>query len=124
MGAVPALVFATTMDLATLLWTAAAVMIIQQLEGNVIRPFIQQRAVSMPPALVHFAIVVFGVTFGWLGILLAVPLAVAITVLAKKHASARLRARAQLCPVRSKLHPTRLRCHPPGGVILPPYGLP
>lgn len=31
----------------------------------------------MPPALVLFAIVVFGVVFGWLGVFLAVPLAVA-----------------------------------------------
>ncbi|MBM1170041.1 AI-2E family transporter [Microvirga arabica] len=84
LGAVPALIFAMTMDLATALWTVAAALAIQQLEGNVITPFIQQRAVSMPPALVLFAILVFGVAFGWLGVFLAVPLAVAITVLVKK----------------------------------------
>jgi predicted PurR-regulated permease PerM len=38
----------------------------------------------MPPVLVLFAIVVFGYLFGLLGIFLAVPLAVAITVLVKK----------------------------------------
>lgn len=84
LGAIPALIVAMTMDLATALWTVAAALAIQQLEGNVITPFIQQRAVSMPPALVLFAILVFGVAFGWLGVFLAVPLAVAITVLVKK----------------------------------------
>lgn len=84
LGDIPALVFATTMDLAMALWTVAAVLAIQQLEGNLITPFIQQRAVYMPPALVLFAIVVFGVAFGWLGVFLAVPLAVAITMLVKK----------------------------------------
>ncbi|WP_201861305.1 MULTISPECIES: AI-2E family transporter [Microvirga] len=83
-GAIPALIFAMTMDLATTLWTVAAALAIQQLEGNVITPYIQQRAVSMPPALVLFAILVFGVAFGWLGVFLAVPLAVSITVLVKK----------------------------------------
>ncbi|WP_457092727.1 hypothetical protein [Microvirga sp. P5_D2] len=38
----------------------------------------------MPSALVLFAIVAFGVVFGWLGVLLAVPLAVAVSVLVKK----------------------------------------
>jgi predicted PurR-regulated permease PerM len=84
LGTIPALVFAVTIDLATVLWTLGAILVIQQLEGNVITPFIQQRAVSMPPALVLFAIVVFGVLFGWLGVFLAVPLAVATTVLVKK----------------------------------------
>ena len=84
LGAVPALVFAVATNLETALWTAAAVLLIQQLEGNVITPFIQKRAVSMPPALVLFAIVVFGLVFGWLGVLLAVPLAVACSVLVKK----------------------------------------
>jgi predicted PurR-regulated permease PerM len=59
-------------------------MVIQQLEGNVITPFIQQRAVSLPPALVLFAIVAFGLVFGLPGVFLAVPLTVAISVLVKK----------------------------------------
>ncbi len=84
LGAVPALIFAFAMDLKAVLWTLGTVIAIQQLEGNVITPFIQKRAVSMPPVLVLFAIVVFGFLFGLLGIFLAVPLAVAISVLVKK----------------------------------------
>jgi predicted PurR-regulated permease PerM len=84
LGAIPALAFASAMDLQTVLWTLGVVLTIQQLEGNVITPFIQKRAVSMPPVLVLFAIGVFGLLFGLPGIFLAVPLAVAITVLVKK----------------------------------------
>ncbi|HEV7252696.1 MAG TPA: AI-2E family transporter [Mesorhizobium sp.] len=83
-GAVPALIFALAIDQETVLWTAGAVLIIQQIEGNVLTPFIQRRAVMMPPVVILFAIVVFGFLFGILGVLLAVPLAVAITVLVKK----------------------------------------
>ena len=83
-GAVPALIFALAIDLETVLWTGAAVLIIQQIEGNLLTPIIQRRAVLMPPVVVLFSIVVFGFLFGILGVLLAVPLAVAITVLVKK----------------------------------------
>jgi predicted PurR-regulated permease PerM len=83
-GAVPALIFAFAKDLETVLWTAGAVLVIQQLEGNFITPFIQKRTAAMPAVIVLFSIVVFGLLFGLLGIFLAVPLAVAITVLIKK----------------------------------------
>lgn len=84
LGAVPAVLIALTVDPVAALWTAAAVFAIQQLEGNIIMPLVQRRAVSMPPAVSLFALVIFGVMFGWLGILLAVPLAVAAMVLVKK----------------------------------------
>jgi len=83
LGAIPAMVFALAMDLTTALWTLGAVVAIQQLEGNAITPFIQQRAVSLPPAVVLFAIVVFGLGFGLPGVFLAVPLTVTLMVLVK-----------------------------------------
>jgi predicted PurR-regulated permease PerM len=84
LGAIPALIFALAQDARTVFWTIGAVFVIQQLEGNVITPLIQRRAVSMPPVLALFAIVVFGLLFGLPGIFLAVPLAVALLVLVKK----------------------------------------
>lgn len=83
-GAIPPLVFAFGMDGDTLLWTLGATLLIQQIEGNILTPIIQQRSVLIPPVLILFAIVVFGFMFGLAGILLAVPLTVAITVLVKK----------------------------------------
>jgi predicted PurR-regulated permease PerM len=84
LGAVPALVFALAIDVETVLWTAAVAIAIQQFEGNLITPLIQREAVSMPPALALFAIVISGLLFGLLGVFLAVPLAVALLVLVKK----------------------------------------
>ncbi len=84
LGAVPALIFALAIDVETVLWTAGATLAIQQLEGNVVTPLIQRQAVLMPPALTLFAIVIFGLLFGLLGVFLAAPLAVALLVLVKK----------------------------------------
>ena len=82
-GAVPPLIFAMTMDTSTVVWTLGAVIAIQQMEGNVITPIIQRHAVAMPPALGLFAILVFGLMFGVLGVFLAIPLTVALMVLVK-----------------------------------------
>ena len=84
LGAVPAVLLALTVDPVIALWTAVAVFAIQQIEGNVIMPLVQRHAVAIPPAVTLFALVIFGVMFGWLGILLAVPLAVATMVLVQK----------------------------------------
>jgi len=58
--------------------------VIQQIEGNILTPLIQDRMVLMPAVLVLFSIAVFGLLFGVLGVVLAVPLAVALAVLIKK----------------------------------------
>ena len=84
LGAIPAVIFAFTMDTDTIIWTVAAIVVIQQIEGNILTPLIQDRMVLMPAVLVLFSIVVFGLLFGVLGVVLAVPLAVALAVLIKK----------------------------------------
>ena len=84
LGAIPAVIFASTISVDALIWTLAAVLVIQQIEGNVLMPLIQRHQVSLPPALGLFAILVFGVLFGFLGVFLAVPLAVALMVLVKQ----------------------------------------
>lgn len=83
-SAIPPLVFALAMNGETLAWTLVAVVVIQQLEGNVVSPLVQRRAVSLPPAVGIFAILVFGVTFGILGVFLAAPLAASLIVLIRK----------------------------------------
>jgi predicted PurR-regulated permease PerM len=84
LGAVPAIIFALAMDLETIFWTVGAILVIQQVEGHFLTPYIQRRVVLMPPVLVLFSIVVFGFLFGMLGVVLGVPLAVALAVLIKK----------------------------------------
>ncbi|MDP2354783.1 MAG: AI-2E family transporter [Beijerinckiaceae bacterium] len=78
LSAIPALVFALSIDTQTVIWTLAAVVVIQQFESDVVTPLIQRRAVSLPPAVGVFAIVVFGIAFGMPGVVFGVPLAVAL----------------------------------------------
>jgi predicted PurR-regulated permease PerM len=63
------------------LWVLVVYAIVQFLEGNFITPLIQRRAVSLPPAVLLTAQLVMGVLFGFMGILLATPLAVCLIVL-------------------------------------------
>jgi predicted PurR-regulated permease PerM len=83
-GALPAVLIAFTMDSTMALWTVGAFVVIQQIESNIIMPIVERRVVALPPAMALFAVVVFGVLFGPLGLLFAVPLAVVVFVLVKK----------------------------------------
>jgi predicted PurR-regulated permease PerM len=83
-GAIPAILLAFTVDSTTVLWTIGALVLIQQIEGNVIFPIVEKRAVSVPQALALFAIVAGGVLFGIPGFILGFPLAVVTFVLIKK----------------------------------------
>ncbi|KPP81631.1 MAG: hypothetical protein HLUCCA04_07475 [Oceanicaulis sp. HLUCCA04] len=84
LAAVPALLMALSEGGTTALWTVLLFIVIQQLEGNVIQPLIQRRAVDLPPVLLLFSILAFGILFGTLGVILAAPLAVFAYVLVKE----------------------------------------
>lgn len=66
------------------LWALGIYLGVQQIENHLIVPFIQRWMISMPPALVLFAIVAMGYLFGPLGVILAAPLSVMIFVLVKE----------------------------------------
>jgi predicted PurR-regulated permease PerM len=83
-AALPALAVAATIDLNTVLWVAGLYLVVQQIEGTLITPLVQQRTVDLPPALTIFAILAFGILFGPLGVLFATPLAVMAFVVVKK----------------------------------------
>lgn len=84
LSAVPAVLLALASNPTTAMWVALLFLIIQQLEGNVIEPLVQQRAVELPPALLLFAIVAATLVFGTIGILLGAPLLVVLYVLVKR----------------------------------------
>ncbi|MGB3135307.1 MAG: AI-2E family transporter [Nodosilinea sp.] len=52
--------------------------VIQQVEGNILTPLVMKRQVSLLPAVTLLAQVVFAVIFGFLGLLLALPLTLII----------------------------------------------
>jgi predicted PurR-regulated permease PerM len=56
------------------LWVVLAVLAIQQLESNVITPLVMASAAKIHPFVTLFALLLFGSLFGFLGILLSIPL--------------------------------------------------
>lgn len=79
-SAVPGLLLAVQFGGETVAWTLLMYVVVQQVEGSVIYPFIQRRAVDLPPYLTLFGVMIFGVLFGGLGIVLATPLLVVVVV--------------------------------------------
>lgn len=63
------------------LWVALAVLIIQQVEGNLIRPFVMAGSAELHPFVTLLALLLFAAMFGFLGALLALPLTLAIGTL-------------------------------------------
>jgi predicted PurR-regulated permease PerM len=63
--------------------TVAVFLIGQFLEGNVLQPKLVGDAVRLHPVWLMFALLAFGSLFGFLGLLLAVPIAAAIGVIAR-----------------------------------------
>lgn len=83
-SAIPAVLLALAVDPSAALWTIALYLVVQQIEGNLLEPLVQQRAVSLPPALLLFSIVIGGLLFGIPGILVAAPLLVVTFVMVKR----------------------------------------
>ena len=83
-AAVPAVLLAFTVSPMTALWTSLLFLVIQQLQGNLLQPMIQKHAVNVPPAVLLFAVLAAGLLFGFLGVLLAAPLTVAVFVIVQR----------------------------------------
>ena len=66
------------------LYVAVLCVAIQQIEGNLLMPFVQRWAVELPPVLGITAAVIFGLLFGLPGVILATPLMVVVMVLVQK----------------------------------------
>lgn len=84
LASVPAILLGLAHSPQTALWTALLYLLVQQLEGNVIEPIVQQHAVTIPPALLLFGLVAAAMLFGIVGVLLGAPLTVVAYVLVKR----------------------------------------
>ncbi len=80
-AAAPAVLIAFSNSPAQALYVLVLYLVVQNLDGFVISPIIQQRAVSIPPVLVIASQLLLAVLFGFLGLLIAVPLFAAVFVL-------------------------------------------
>lgn len=84
LAAVPAILLAFAQSPEQAIWTALLFLAIQQFEGNLLEPMVQQQAVDLPPALLLFALVAGGLVFGLVGVILAAPFTVVAFVMVKR----------------------------------------
>jgi predicted PurR-regulated permease PerM len=83
-GALPGVLIAFAQGPENALYAIGVYTVVLFLEGNVVMPLAQKWAVSLPPALGLLAIVAFGLVFGLLGVLFAIPLTVVVVVLVQE----------------------------------------
>lgn len=83
-ASVPAILLALAISPDLALAVALAYFAIQQFEGYLLTPLVQQYAVELPSVVLLFSLVGLGMLFGTLGVILAAPLTVVIYVLVKR----------------------------------------
>ncbi|MFP5329353.1 MAG: AI-2E family transporter [Alphaproteobacteria bacterium] len=84
LAAVPAILLAFAVSPEMALYVTLLYVAVQQFEGNVLTPMVQQYAVDLPGVVLLFSLIAFGTLFGTLGVILAAPLAVVTMVLVKR----------------------------------------
>jgi predicted PurR-regulated permease PerM len=77
-GILAVLVAFVTNGIGTALAVAAAVIVVQQLEGNILQPAIMGKAVKLHPLVIILALAIGGIQAGIIGAVLAVPVAAVI----------------------------------------------
>jgi predicted PurR-regulated permease PerM len=83
LAAVPSILIAFTVEPIQAVYVALFYLVVQQLEGNVLTPIVQQKVVSLPPALGLSTVLAMGIVFGILGVLVATPLTVVIFIMVR-----------------------------------------
>ena len=83
-AALPGILIAFAQGQDVALYAALVYITVQFLEGHFVLPLAQKWAVSLPPALGLLSIVGFGLVFGLMGVLFAMPLTVVAVVLVQK----------------------------------------
>jgi predicted PurR-regulated permease PerM len=80
LSAVPAIAMALVDDPQKAIWVALAYIAIQQLEGVVLQPLLMKEGLELPPVITILGQALFSLVFGFLGLLLAVPLLATVMV--------------------------------------------
>jgi predicted PurR-regulated permease PerM len=84
LAAIPGVLLALVVSPELALGTVALYVGIQQIEGNLLQPLVQRYAVDLPPVVLLFSLLAFGMLFGVIGIIFAAPLTVVSYVLVKR----------------------------------------
>ena len=80
-GALSVLIAAVAINIQTALIVLAIVVAVQQLEGNILQPLLQSRAMDIHPVIVLLSVTLGGTLFGIIGAFLAVPVAAVLAVI-------------------------------------------
>jgi predicted PurR-regulated permease PerM len=80
LSAVPAIAMGFLDGPEKALWVALAYLVIQQLEGNVVTPLLMKEGLDLPPALTIIGQAVMALAFGFVGLVIAMPLLGAVMV--------------------------------------------
>ncbi len=81
---VPAVVLGFGQGTGTGLWTLAVLFFVQQVQGSLVMPLVQNKMVDLPPAITIFGIIAAGILFGIAGVLLATPLTIVALVAVRR----------------------------------------
>jgi putative heme transporter len=84
LGAIPAVLVATTISPQTVVLTLAIYFVLQLVEGNLLVPMIMRNSVGLSPFLVLVSLLVGGTVGGPLGAIVAVPVVAGITVILER----------------------------------------
>jgi predicted PurR-regulated permease PerM len=81
---IPQVILALAVDPVLVVWVLLSSIAIHQIEAHVIHPIVMSRAVTLHPVVVVSAILIMGTLFHIIGLLLAVPLVAALSVLVRE----------------------------------------
>jgi predicted PurR-regulated permease PerM len=84
LGAIPALLVALSIDPNKAIWVVVATAVIQMLENAVLVPRIMKHSMGVNPIIVLLSLIAFSSVFGFVGALLALPLAAIIQLLVSR----------------------------------------
>ncbi len=85
-AAIPALLVGLNESPMVALWVLILYVIIQQLEGNILVPLIMKKSVGLSPIIIIIAMLIGFQFLGILGVIIAVPVATAVSIFIKDYA--------------------------------------
>ncbi len=89
-GAIPCAILILMVDPIKVIWFCLFVLVLQQCDGNIIKPLLFGETMGLPPIWVLVSIILFGGMFGIFGMLLGAPIFAIIYLLFSEFVSAKL----------------------------------
>lgn len=84
-GTLAVIIALVSNGLTNAIMVVVVILVVQQVEGNILQPMLQSRAMNLHAAIVLLSVTLGSATFGVIGAFLAVPIAATIAVLIRYH---------------------------------------